>query len=122
MTLSTQHAFNPQRYSLVVVWLATAVISAVQRHGMSEQLLVDAGVTDHHALLIWSGVAVDTALGLALWFRPGRIVYATALLMMVMMTLTATWLLPHLWLHPLGPLLKNLPIAAMLIVLMREPA
>jgi hypothetical protein len=28
---------------------------------------------------------------------------------------------PALWLHPLGPLLKNLPIAAMLLHLMSAP-
>jgi hypothetical protein len=33
------------------------------------------------------------------------------------MTITATVLLPALWLHPLGPLSKNLPIAAALYLL-----
>lgn len=36
------------------------------------------------------------------------------------MTLTATVLLPQLWLDPLGSLLKNLPIAAMLLTLLRD--
>lgn len=121
MALTTRAA-DPLRYSLVAVWLATAAVSAVEWRGMSRQLLLDAGVTEHHALLIGSGIAVDAALGLALWIKPGRAVYAAALLMMIVMTLTATWLQPNLWLHPLGPLLKNLPIAAALWALMQEPA
>ncbi len=36
------------------------------------------------------------------------------------MTLAATVLQPGLWLHPLGPLLKNLPIAALLWHLYRR--
>ena len=41
------------------------------------------------------------------------------LLMMIVMTLVGTVLQPALWLHPLGPLLKNLPIAAMLWFLLQ---
>ena len=36
------------------------------------------------------------------------------------MTAAATLLQPALWLHPLGPLLKNLPIAALLVHLLRQ--
>ena len=36
------------------------------------------------------------------------------------LTLTATALLPALWLHPIGPLSKNLPILAILAVLWRR--
>ena len=39
---------------------------------------------------------------------------------MVLMTLLATAIDPGGWLHPLGPLSKNLPIAAALLVLWRQ--
>jgi hypothetical protein len=42
--------------------------------------------------------------------------YATALAVMIGMTLAATAIDPSWWLHPLGPLTKNLPIAAILWV------
>jgi hypothetical protein len=121
MALSMR-ASDVLRYSLVAVWLGTAAVSAIEWHGMSRQILLDAGVTEHHVLLIGSGLAVDAALGLTLWIKPGRPIYTAALLVMVVMTLAATWLQPSLWLHPLGPLLKNLPIAAALWALMQEPA
>jgi hypothetical protein len=38
---------------------------------------------------------------------------------MTAMTVIGTALQPTLWLHPLGPLLKNLPIAAMLWFLLQ---
>lgn len=107
------------RASMVAVWMATALASLIELHGQSLQLLHSAGLR-HPGLndaLIWGGIAVDLALGLALWLRPGRPVYLAALGMMGLMTLLASILLPALWLHPLGPLLKNLPIAALLWVL-----
>ena len=64
--------------------------------------------------------ACGLAVGIALWRWPGHASYITALALMAVMTLAATLLQPGLWLHPLGPLLKNLPIAAMLWHLIRR--
>ena len=109
--LRTMHA------SLVAVWLGTALVSAIEHQGMSIQVLADAGIHDPRwqTLLVWSGLLADLAVGMALWLRPGRASYSAALLLMAAMTVVATALQPALWLHPLGPLLKNLPIAAMLL-------
>jgi hypothetical protein len=54
-----------------------------------------------------------------MWIKPGRTVYLAALGTMVVMTLAATAVAPALWLHPLGPLTKNVPIAVALWVLAR---
>lgn len=110
--------------SLVIVWLGTALVSALEHKGLSARLLADAGILDSRwqALLVWSGLLADLAVGLALWLRPGRASYLAALALMLAMTVTATVLQPALWLHPLGPLLKNLPIAAMLLHLMSAQA
>lgn len=71
-------------------------------------------------LLIVGGAAADLVVGLALWWRPGRATYLAALGLLLLMTAIATGLQPALWLHPLGPLLKNLPIAALLWHLYRR--
>ncbi|WP_349741827.1 DoxX-like family protein [Roseateles cavernae] len=110
------------RLSLVAVWLGTAVVSLLELRGQSLDLLTQAGMHDLTLMqgLIVGGAALDALLGLALWLRPGRRVYAAALAAMLAMTALATLLLPSLWLHPLGPLLKNLPIAAALWLLCRK--
>lgn len=110
------------RWSLVFVWLATAVVSLAELNGQSRALLVAAGLTSEPLIdaLIVGGAAVDAALGLALWLRPTRLVCAAALATMAVMTVVATALLPALWLHPLGPLTKNVPLAAALIALWRS--
>lgn len=107
------------RLSLVFVWLATALASVWELDGQSAQLLFASGVHDPSLarLLILGGAAVDAALGLAMLLKPRRWSYLAALAVMVLMTLAATILDSSLWLHPLGPLTKNIPVAAILIVL-----
>ena len=109
------------RYSLVFVWLATPFVSVWELNGQSLQLLagLDGSTPWLKPALILSGALVDLVLGLWLWLRPGRTVYRLALAVMLLMTGVATAIDPSLWLHPLGPLTKNLPIAALLLVLAR---
>jgi hypothetical protein len=111
------------RLSLVAVWLFTAFASLVELNGQSRQVLADAGIASPPwlvQLLILGGAAADLVIGLALWWRPGRTSYLAALGLMLLMTAAATFLQPALWVHPLGPLLKNLPIAALLWHLYRR--
>ncbi len=101
------------------VWLGTAVASVAEFHGQSRDLLVSAGCRTPCSCRPSSppASAADLAVGAWLWWRPGRPAYAAALLLMGAMTVIATVLLPGLWLDPLGRLLKNIPIAAILLVL-----
>ncbi|MDO5692372.1 MAG: DoxX-like family protein [Pseudomonadota bacterium] len=109
----------PLRLSLVAVWLWTALVSLIEWNGQSLQLLHAGGVTSPALTpaLIGGGAALDAALGIALWRWPRRAVFVTAFAATLFMTTIATALLPALWLHPLGPLSKNLPILAALWLL-----
>lgn len=115
------------RWSLVFVWLATAVVSVVELNGQSRELLagLPSGWTTGNAVwlptaIILAGAAADAMLGLWLALRPSRSAYLGALVLMGAMTLLATFIHPAWWLHPLGPLTKNLPIAAILWVLLQD--
>ena len=112
------------RASLVFVWLATALVSLLELNGQSRELLWAAGLQSAELIdaLVIGGALVDLLLGLALWLRPSRPVYLLALAMMGLMTGLASLMLPQLWLHPLGPLTKNLPMAALLWLLARRTA
>ncbi|WP_298209193.1 DoxX-like family protein [Acidovorax sp.] len=119
-------AYPLLRWSLVFVWLATAIVSVWELHGQSRELLagLPAAWTTGAApwlpsAIILAGAAADALLGLWLALRPGRSAYLAALLLMAAMTLLATAIHPAWWLHPLGPLTKNLPIAAILWVLLQ---
>lgn len=111
------------RHSLVFVWLATAIVSVWELDGQSRQLLATLPFNSPQVVtaLVLAGAAADAAVGLWIALRPGRAAYAAALVLMGVMTLLATAIEPGWWLHPFGPLTKNLPIAAILVVLLREP-
>ena len=117
------------RASLVVVWLATAVVSVWELHGQSRELLAglptawtEGNTSWLPTAIILAGAAADAVLGLWLALRPGRKAYGAALLVMLAMTLLATAIHPAWWLHPFGPLTKNLPIAAIVWVLLQDEA
>lgn len=109
------------RFGLIFVWLATAFVSVWELHGQSLQLLTSAGIDDRRLsfVLILGGAGLDAAFGFAMWVKPGRPVFLAALGTLVVMTLAVTAIAPALWLHPLGPLTKNVPIAIALWVLAR---
>lgn len=109
------------RSSVVIVWLATAVISLWELNGQSMDLLLNAGIGDRGVakVLIAAGAGADLLLGIAMTLWPSRRVYLPALALMLAMTVVASVLDPSLWLHPLGPLTKNVPIAAALWILSR---
>jgi hypothetical protein len=116
-----EHDERLLRFSLALVWLATAAVSLLEIHGQSADLLFAARVIDRswQTGIVWLGAGIDAALGLAILVCPGRRTYLAALWAMLFMTVAATILIPGLWLHPLGPLTKNVPIAAALWILSR---
>ena len=102
-------------------------------HGQSRKLLAglptawtEGNTSWLPTAIILAGAAADAVLGLWLALRPGRKAYGAALLLMLMlmliMTVLATAIQPAWWLHPFGPLTKNLPIAAILWVLRQDEA
>ncbi len=119
----TAHAEGPTlrwlRRSLAFVWLWTAFVSLWEWHGQSMALLAQLpdALAPLKPALIGTGALADALIGLWLLWRPGRAAYLTALMMMVLMTVLATWIDPAWWLHPFGPLAKNVPLAAALLVL-----
>lgn len=116
MHLFLRNPTTALRLSLVFVWLWTGAVSLIEWHGQSTALMRTANMTPAawDGWLIGGGAALDLVIGLAMLLWPTRLVYVAALIAMLGMTIMATVLLPDLWLHPLGPLSKNLPIAAAL--------
>jgi hypothetical protein len=112
------------RAALVLLWWGT-VVASLHDGGAAGVALLQQGtpLSPGQALtVVHLGCAWDAAIGLALLLRPGCASYALAAAGTVLMTLLATAIAPALWLDPLGPLLKNLPVLALLQLLATKEA
>lgn len=109
------------RYSIAFVWLFTGVISAfVIPVEQSYALLAKAHISGLYApLVLYSAAATDILLGLAVLarYQVTLIGYAQILLILIYSAIiTASQ--PEQWLHPFGPVTKNLPLIATILVMM----
>lgn len=106
-----------ERWSLVALWWGTAVVSTIGWDGVSHDLVRAAGWVPEAmvSLLVAGGIAIDLLIGGWLALRPGPQACRAGLIVVVIFTLLASVMVPGEWLHPLGPLLKNLPTAALML-------
>jgi uncharacterized protein YbjT (DUF2867 family) len=106
------------RVALAVLWIATAIVSfGVFPVEDSLALLARAGVPA--ALRPWAlgaAATLDLVLGVLCVapLRRRRWLWAAQALLIVVYTAILTVRLPEFWLHPFGPLTKNIPLLALL--------
>lgn len=109
------------RGSLAAVWIVTAVVSfGLYPPEQSYALLQRAGVpAAWQPLALYGAAALDLVLGvLTLWpLRRTRSLWLAQIALIVGYTLIISWRLPEQWLHPYGPISKNLPMLALLALL-----
>ncbi|OGB35686.1 MAG: hypothetical protein A3E51_13920 [Burkholderiales bacterium RIFCSPHIGHO2_12_FULL_67_38] len=105
-----------ERWSLVALWWGTAGVSWLGWGGISHELVHQPGWVPEVwvSALVAGGIALDLAMGLWLALRPGAWACRAGVAVVLVFSALATAMVPQLWLHPLGPLLKNLPILALL--------
>jgi uncharacterized protein YbjT (DUF2867 family) len=109
------------RYSLCLMWIWSGVTSVLfHPRADSLGLLARTGLYGDAALVaLYGGALADIGLGLALLVPPlRRAAYALQLLLMAFYTLLISASLPEFWLHPYGPVLKNLPVAALTLLML----
>lgn len=107
------------RLSIACLWIWSGIVSIfffpVEQ---SYQFLAPSGITGSAAPIVLYGLALlDIILGIAtlLAYRI-RTLMLFQLGIVFLHTLTITLTLPEFWLHPFGPVLKNLPLMATLLV------
>ena len=106
-----------ERWSLVALWWGTALVSALGWGGISHALVSGAGLVPVAWVspLVAAGIALDVAMGAWLVWWPGVAACRAGTVVVLGFTALATLLVPGAWLHPFGPLLKNLPILALMV-------
>lgn len=110
------------RVALALLWLWTAAVS-FGLYPVQDSYALLARVGLHGALAtiaLYGAAALDLVLGVLTLAAPARwrrIVWLVQLLLIAGYTLLITLFLPEYWLHPYGPIAKNLPIAAAIALL-----
>lgn len=108
------------RWSIALVWIITGLVSlGLYPVEQSYALLARTGTPPAlQALFLYGAAALDILLGLlALLPRRSRLVWLAQGVLVLAYTAIITLKLPEFWLHPYGPVLKNLPFLAALWIL-----
>lgn len=108
------------RIAVAAMWFIAAIVS-LGPYPVEEslQLLRDIGLSPALApVALTTAIGIDFLFGvLTLLPRRWRWLWAAQILVVVAYTIIISWRLPALWLEPFGPVAKNLPILALLLLL-----
>ncbi|SFU56112.1 NAD(P)H-binding protein [Nitrosospira multiformis] len=108
------------RVSLAAVWfVAGAVSMGIYPVEESYVLLARVGITGSLApIALYGAAAMDIAFGFGtLFLRHRRLLWIAQVTLISVYMVAITLFLPEFWLHPFGPLIKNLPILAVILLL-----
>lgn len=107
------------RLTLAIVWLVTGVLSlGIYPQQESLALLSRMGLQGTPALAaLYLGAAADITLGVLTMVAPNKKLWLIQALLIIIYTLIISIWLTEFWLHPFGPILKNLPILMLLWLL-----
>jgi len=108
------------RATVGLVWIVTGIVSlGIFPLAESYALLARVGLTGMLASIALYGAALlDFAFGIGVFvMRRRRWLWRAQLLLIVAYMVIITIHLPEFWLHPYGPVLKNLPLLAAIMML-----
>jgi uncharacterized protein YbjT (DUF2867 family) len=108
------------RFSIAAVWIWTGIVSlGLFPRESSYELLARTGVPAALApTLLYSAAILDLLLGLAtLLMSRRRALWIVQIVLILGYTLIISVKLPEFWLHPYGPLIKNVPMLVAIYLL-----
>ncbi|MCW8855795.1 MAG: DoxX-like family protein [Kangiella sp.] len=107
------------RYSLALLWIFTGLTSIYFDYETGYQLLINFGFNEPITrTLIYSGAILD--IGLGFWIlsnKQMKLCYVIQIVVITSYTILLTIIEPSYWLHPFGPVSKNLPIIMLILIL-----
>ena len=110
------------RLSLAGLWIFTGVTSVFIAPDIGYEVLASAGIKGEAATsLIYMGSGLDVLIGL--WVLTGWQLKPCCWLQLIIIisySLLLSFIAPEYWLHPFGPLTKNIPIAVLIYILSNE--
>ena len=113
------------RGAIALVWIVTGIVSlGLYPVEDSLALLARSGVpASFRPFALYGAALLDLVLGVAtLVMKRRRLLWWAQIALIVAYTAIISVRLPEFWLHPYGPLLKNLPMLALLALLLQLEA
>lgn len=107
------------RIALAFLWIATGIISLwVYPHQESARLLSQVGISSTYVIpMLYAASGLDLSMGIASLTHPSRRLWLAQILVISAYSIIIMICLPEFLIHPFGPILKNIPILAILLVL-----
>lgn len=112
------------RITLATVWLTTGALS-LGVFPVQESLSLLERVGLHGGLaraVLYLTALMDIGFGALTLFKPSKKLWLAQAMTILGYTLIISHWLPEFWLHPFGPILKNLPILLLLWLLYKNEA
>jgi hypothetical protein len=110
------------RISMALIWLITGALS-FGLYPVEDSLVLLQGLPlprEGLLLVLYGGALFDVVMGLLALAWPRRVLWQAQIALVLLYTVLATVLVPEYWLHPFGPLLKNIAVLALLWMLCRH--
>lgn len=115
------YTYHLCRYALAFMWLFTAATSFWWGRLIGYEVLALQHITGSFAdVCIYTGSLVDGLVGL--WLLSNYQIhwcYRLQILIIVVYSILLSLIAPQLWLHPFGPVTKNIPIVSLLMLLIQ---
>lgn len=108
------------RFSLGFLWLWSGIQPALTAADMSLDLLGRAGIAaEWQTVAFYASSALDIFFGILCFtkFRNYRLLWLSQFTVVLGYSVIVACRLPEMWLHPFAPLIKNVPILAVLFYL-----
>ena len=108
------------KYSLAFLWLFTGLTSIYFSPEVGYEILASARITGLMAdVSVYAGAALDILIGL--WLLTSikiRLCCIIQVVIIAVYTVLLTFIEPSFWLHPFGPITKNIPIVVLISLIM----
>lgn len=104
------------KYSLAFLWIFTGLTSVFFSPEIGYEILANANITGAIAdVSIYAGGFLDIILGLWLITSvKSKLCCIVQVCVIAIYTLLLTFIDPSFWLHPFGPIVKNIPIVVLI--------
>lgn len=117
MNTNKQDGFmKAAKFSLAFLWVFTGITSTCFSPEVGYEILASASITGLMAdVSVYAGGALDIVIGL--WLLSSiklRLCCIVQVVIIALYTMLLTFIDPSFWLHPFGPITKNIPIIVLI--------